>query len=232
MLEVQELCFSFGSHRVVDGVNLSVKPGTIHGLIGPNGAGKTTCIDLISGKRKPASGKVIYRGDDITQLSIKQRRRAGLSRSFQRISVFDSMTVGDQIDLAARAVKDSDVGRMIDALDLESALNQPCNSISYGEQRRVDIALALVGHPSLVLLDEPAAGLSRDESLQLADHLAQLAADTGATVLIVEHHLEVIFRICDELTVLEQGQVIAGGDPGRVRHEPRVAEAYLGRTAT
>ena len=231
MLEVKGLTFAYGAVKAVNDVDLDVAEGTIHGLIGPNGAGKTTCIDLLSGRALPASGSIKYRGHDITRRNVIWRRRNGISRSFQRISLFQEMSVADQLDLATRAVGGDDVDQIVQELDLLGVLTNRCSEISYGEQRRVDIALALVGNPPLALLDEPAAGLSRDESIALADHLARLARDRGTTVIIVEHHLEVVFRICSHLTVLEQGKIIAAGEPNEVRRNPRVMEAYLGKGA-
>jgi branched-chain amino acid transport system ATP-binding protein len=128
-------------------------------------------------------------------------------------------------------VDEPDLDGIVSELSLRSTLGAVCSEISYGEQRRVDIALALLGEPPLVLLDEPAAGLSRDESLQLADHLALLAKERGTTVLLVEHHLEVVYRICERLTVLAQGKVIADDVPDVVRKDPVVMEAYLGSAA-
>ena len=231
MLELHDLSFAYGSLKAVSSVSLTVSEGSIHGLIGPNGAGKSTCIDLVSGRRRATSGKVLFQGRDITAHSAVRRRRIGISRSFQRISIYPGLVVADQLDIAARAVREPDLDALVRALSLGDALSLTAAEISYGEQRRVDIALALVGAPALVLLDEPAAGLSRDESLRLADHLAELVRTRGTTVVLVEHHLEVVYRVCDWLTVLDQGAVLADGEPQILRKDPRVIRAYLGRSA-
>lgn len=228
MLELRDVSFAYGAVRAMHGVDLTVEGASIHGLIGPNGAGKSTCIDVISGRKRASSGSISYRGDEIGRHSIRQLRHAGIARSFQRISVFGDLTVADQLDITARSVGEKDVDRIVDELGLEDTLEQRCNAIGYGQQRRVDIAMALMGRPDLILLDEPAAGLSSDESIRLADHLAMLVRERGATVLLVEHDLEVVFRICDRLTVMEQGAVIADGLPEEIRRDERVVEAYFG----
>jgi branched-chain amino acid transport system ATP-binding protein len=231
VLKLDELTFAYGSVKAVDRVSLEVAEGSIHGLIGPNGAGKSTCIDLISGRRRPTAGTVRFRDRDITRMTAPRRRHLGIARSFQRISVYPALTVADQLDIASRLVHEQDVDAVVSALALGSCLPHTPAEIGYGEQRRVDIALALLGAPDLVLLDEPAAGLSREESLSLADHLAGLVRQRGMTVVLVEHHLEVVYRVCDQLTVLDHGAVIADGEPQLVRRDPQVMAAYLGRSA-
>jgi branched-chain amino acid transport system ATP-binding protein len=231
VLHLDDLSFAYGSVKAVDHVSLEVAEGSIHGLIGPNGAGKSTCIDLISGRQRPTGGTVRFRGRDITRMTAPRRRHLGIARSFQRISVYPELTVADQLDVASRLVGERDVDAVVGALALGQCLAHTPAEIGYGEQRRVDIALALLGAPDLVLLDEPAAGLSREESISLADHLAGLVRDRGMTVVLVEHHLEVVYRVCDRLTVLAQGAVLADGDPQQVRRDPTVMAAYLGRSA-
>lgn len=231
MLVLDDLTFAYGSVKAVNKVSLEVTEGSIHGLIGPNGAGKSTCIDLVSGRRRPTAGRVHFQGRDITRLAAPRRRHLGMSRSFQRISVYPQLTVADQLDVASALVKEQDIDAVVAALSLGPCLPHTPAEIGYGEQRRVDIALALLGAPALVLLDEPAAGLSREESIALADHLAALVRERGMTVVLVEHHLEVVYRVCDRLTVLDQGAVIADGEPQQVRRDPHVMAAYLGRSA-
>ena len=159
MLRVEDLSVSYGSVRALEGVNLEVSQrGVLHGIIGPNGAGKSTLMDAITGRRKPTRGRVFVNGQDITQRSVTWRRRMGMSRSFQRTSIFPGITVREQLELVASQLGEPDLGEIVEAFELGSVLDLAADSIAYGDQRRVDIALAMVGKPKLMLLDEPAAG--------------------------------------------------------------------------
>ncbi len=231
VLEARGLTCAYGGVRALDRLDLVVEAGLVHGLIGPNGAGKSTCMEALSGGVRPSEGVVLLDGEDVTRRSVRWRRHAGLSRSFQRTSIFPALTVHDQLDLAARRAGETDLDTIVALLSLEAFLDERCADIAYGDQRRVDIALALLGRPRVLLLDEPTAGLSVEESLVLGDHVAALAKEREVTVLLVEHDLDVVFRVCDVLTVLHLGRLLAHGDPLAVRADPRVVEAYLGSAA-
>jgi branched-chain amino acid transport system ATP-binding protein len=228
-LEGDGLTRRFGGFIALDGVCITLRPGEIRGLIGPNGAGKSTLMDVLSGRASTsATGRVSLSGRDITDLSARQRRRSGLARSFQKTNIFLDLTVAEQVRLAARTAEVDNAAEVIDALELSALAGRRAADISYGDQRRLDVALALVGRPRVLLLDEPAAGLSMAESLNLALLLRDLAARWQVTVLIVEHDMEVIFSICSHLTVLHLGRILADGTPDEVRAMPEVITAYLG----
>jgi len=232
MLRIEDLSVSYGSVQALDGVNLEVaERGVLHGIIGPNGAGKSTLMDAITGRRRPTRGRVLVDGQDITQRSVTWRRRAGMSRSFQRTSIFPGLSVREQLELVASQLHEPDLGEIVDAFELRAALDQPADSIAYGDQRRVDIALAMIGKPSLMLLDEPAAGLSTTETVALFEHLVRLVRHRGVTALVVEHDVDAVFRFCDAVTALDLGRLIASGAPEQVRKDPRVISAYLGTAA-
>ena len=232
MLRVEDLSVSYGSVQALDGVNLEVVArGVLHGIIGPNGAGKSTLMDAITGRRKPTRGRVFVDGQDITQRSVTWRRRAGMSRSFQRTSIFPGLTVREQLQLVASQLGEPDLDQIVDAFELRAALDEPADSIAYGDQRRVDIALAMIGKPSLMLLDEPAAGLSTAETVALFEHLVKLVRQRGVTALVVEHDVDAVFRFCDAVTALDLGRLIVTGSPDVVRKDARVISAYLGSAA-
>ncbi|KAA9164481.1 ATP-binding cassette domain-containing protein [Amycolatopsis acidicola] len=221
----------YGAVRALDTVDISLAPGVVHGVIGPNGAGKSTFLDALSGRVRLASGTVRYVGEDITRRSPRWRRHRGIARSFQRTSVFGSMTVRAQLELVARRHGADDLPAIVEALELGPVLDRVCAEIAYGTQRGVDLALALIGGPKVVLLDEPCAGLVADESVRLLDHVRALCTEREVAVVLVEHDVDGVFRVCDEITVLDLGSVLARGTPAQVRADEAVVRAYLGSAA-
>ncbi|MDP2769972.1 MAG: ABC transporter ATP-binding protein [Giesbergeria sp.] len=235
VLQVEDVAIHYGGVKALDGVALTLEKGQIRGLIGPNGAGKSTVIDAITGRTRLTRGKVILAGEDVSHLGAVERRQRGLSRSFQRTSIFGGMPVRKQVELASYKMGVLDPGADADAvlreLDLARLSHAIAEDLGYGEQRRLDLALALVGRPKLLMLDEPMAGLSVKESMDLAQHLRAMTARWDVSVLLVEHDMDVVFGISDAVTVFELGRVIASGEPAAVRADPRVREAYLGSAA-
>jgi branched-chain amino acid transport system ATP-binding protein len=228
VLEATGVTLRYGAVAAVDGVDIAVEPGMLHGVIGPNGAGKSSFMDALSGRRRLSAGKVVLDGEDITRRPVAWRRLHGMARSFQKTSVFNSMTVRAQLEMVARRTKEQDLDSVVAALDLRPYLDVPCNAISYGLQRSVDIAMALIGRPHVVLLDEPGAGLSHEESVRMLDHIRALCTEREVAAILVEHDVDGVFRVCDRITVLALGKVLASGEPAAVRGDQRVIEAYLG----
>jgi branched-chain amino acid transport system ATP-binding protein len=228
VLEATGVTLRYGAVTAVDDVDIAVEPGVLHGVIGPNGAGKSSFMDALSGRRRLSGGKVVLDGEDITKRSVAWRRLHGMARSFQKTSVFNSMTVRVQLEMVARRTGEEDLGSIIDALGIRPFLDLPCNSIAYGDQRSVDIAMALVGRPHVVLLDEPGAGLAHAESVRMLDHIRELCTERNVAAVLVEHDVDGVFRVCDRITVLALGKVLATGTPKEVRGNPAVVEAYLG----
>ncbi len=235
VLQAEDVAIHYGGVKALDGVGITLEKGQIRGLIGPNGAGKSTVIDAITGRRKLTRGTVLLDGEDVSHMGAVERRLRGLSRSFQRTSIFGGMTVRQQVELASykMGVQDSaaDADAVLKELDLDRLSHAIAEDLGYGEQRRLDLALALVGRPKLLMLDEPMAGLSVKESQDLAQHLKALTSRWEVSVLLVEHDMDVVFGISDVVTVFELGRVIASGEPASVRANPRVREAYLGSAA-
>lgn len=235
VLQAEDVAIHYGGVKALDGVALTLEKGQIRGLIGPNGAGKSTVIDAITGRRRLTRGRVTLMGEDVSAMGVVERRMRGLSRSFQRTSIFGGMQVRRQVELASYKMGtgdyQADARAVLQELDLERLGDAVAEDLGYGEQRRLDLALALVGRPKVLMLDEPMAGLSVKESLDLAEHLKALTSRWEVSVLLVEHDMDVVFGISDAVTVFELGRVIASGEPAQVRANPRVREAYLGSAA-
>ncbi len=244
-LRVEGLSVAYGGVRAVDGVHLSVAAGEVVGLIGPNGAGKTTLIDAVTGF-VPCEGSVVLDGRDISGLAPHRRARLGMARTFQLVELFDDLTIAENVaasierpswrgvarDLVRpRGVSvDGVVGDALDLLGLSGVGDRLPTDLSHGQRRLAACARAVVGHPSLICMDEPAAGLDSSESHVLGGHLRSIV-EHGSAILLVEHDMAMVLEVCDRIYVLEFGKVIASGTPDEVRRHPAVVAAYLGRTA-
>ena len=230
LLDVQRLSKRFGGVVASAGVDLQVIEGEVHALIGPNGAGKTTLVAQLAGQVRPDSGRIFFAGADITRLAPHERARRGLARSFQITRLFRSFDVRDNVALAVQAAgslaKTKRVEEVLAEIGLADKADSPIDALSHGEQRALEVGLAIAGRPRLVLLDEPMAGMGHDESRRMEALIARLRRHT--TVLLIEHDVDAVFRLADRVSVLVSGQVIAVGAPDAVRAHGGVIEAYLG----
>ena len=237
VLRVHGVGVAFGGVQALSGVDLAVTMGTITGLIGPNGAGKTTLFNVITGLQVQDKGQVILDGEDISRLKPHKRARLGMARTFQRLETFGSMTVFENVLTAAEiskswAHRDSssakDIAiRAIDRVGIGALANQRADSLPVGLARMVEVARALATNPQVLLLDEPSSGLNEEESVNFANLLIQLAKE-GLALLLVEHDMEMVMRICAFLYVLDFGKLLAAGTPEVVQANPAVQAAYLG----
>jgi branched-chain amino acid transport system ATP-binding protein len=240
-LEARELSKSFGGFEAVRGVSLALEPGERRALIGPNGAGKTTFINLLAGRLKADSGSIMMAGMPVTALGEAARARAGLGRTFQINSLFRNLTVFENIYLAVSehlnaarhiarpALGESQVVRRAERIIAELGLSAAAliQQLPYGEQRLVEIAIALALEPKVLLLDEPAAGVPQGESRLILDLVAALPAEIA--VLLIDHDMDVVFRFARRITVLAQGAILADGTPEAIARDPEVRRVYLGR---
>lgn len=231
-LEVEGVTVAFGGHRALDGAGLAAERGQVTGLIGPNGAGKSTLFDVVCGLRRPSSGRVTMNGRNVTRLGPARRSKHGLSRTFQRLELFGRLSVRDNLLVAAelgrhRREAGRTVDELIDRLGLRDVADATADALPTGTGRLVEVGRAMAARPSLVLLDEPAAGLDHTETERFAALLRSLAED-GVAVLLVEHDMGLVMNVCDQLYVLDLGKIISSGTPEVIRQDETVLAAYLG----
>jgi branched-chain amino acid transport system ATP-binding protein len=231
MLEVDGVTVRFGGVVAVDGASIEARSGEITGLIGPNGAGKTTLFNVITGVQPAAGGTIRLDGTDITKLATHRRAKMGMSRTFQRLELFWTLTVADNVRVAAELARHGDptalTEELLDRVGISHLAAEPSGSLPTGSARLVEVARALASTPRVLLLDEPASGLNESETVALGALLRQLVAD-GLAVVLVEHDMSLVMDICDHVSVLDLGRIIASGPPAEVRTQPAVIEAYLG----
>jgi branched-chain amino acid transport system ATP-binding protein len=245
MLEVRGLTKSFGALRASDGIDFDVREGETHAVIGPNGAGKTTFISQLAGNLRPDSGRIRFAGEDVTALPTAKRARRGLARSFQITSIYPEFSALANVALAVQAHAGHSfrfwrdarrdpallepAQRVLEDVGLGARANVLSANLSHGEQRQLEVAMALATRPRLLLLDEPMAGMGIEESQRMVAFLATLKA--RHTLILVEHDMDAVFRLADRIAVLVYGRIIASGAPAAIRANAEVRAAYLGEEA-
>ena len=244
MLRIEGIQKSFGGFMAVNGANLGVQKGEIVAVIGPNGAGKTTLFNLITGIIKPDGGRVIFKEEEITGLPAYRICKKGMSRSFQVVNIFSRLTVFENVQIAvlsrhgktfnlftpSRKLLIEETSDILQSVGLTDKGRSVSGSLSHGDQKALEIAIALGGHPELLILDEPTAGLSPEETIRCIDLIKRLSADLGLTILFCEHDMELVFVIANRIMVMVRGKSIIQGLPADVRCNREVQDAYLGES--
>ncbi|MGA2733232.1 MAG: ABC transporter ATP-binding protein [Syntrophobacteraceae bacterium] len=244
LLEVVKLNKAFGRVVAARDLNLVLQPGVLTSLIGPNGAGKSTLINLLTGFLTPDSGSILFQGRDITHLPIYRRVRQGLCRSFQVANIFPNLTVLQNVTIPALAARrrghclfgrveretahSHDAKQMLERIGLGSAAHSPACALSHGDQRLLEVGIAMAARPQLLFLDEPTAGMNPVERTKILGNIRQLAEDGAITFVIVEHDMDVVFSLSDRVVALNHGEIIGDGTPDEIQSNPKVREVYLG----
>jgi branched-chain amino acid transport system ATP-binding protein len=244
VLDVRDVTKRFDGFQAVGGVSFTVPRGSISAIIGPNGAGKTTLFNLITGHLRPDAGRVVFKERDVTGIAPHDLCRLGMGRSFQRTNIFPRLTVHENIQAAfvshrgrgfnlftpVERLYRAETGALLESVGLRDKADEISGFLSHGNQKQLELGIALALEPEILLLDEPTAGMSATETRDSIRLIERIAADRGLTLLFTEHDMEVVFSIAHRITVLHQGRVIADGAPAEVRRDPEVRRVYLGES--